>query len=217
MRLGAALAWTQGPALVVWEPGMAHRYGRDDAPWRHSWIHAQGAALRRIAAASLLPRGQPIVPIDRPRIERDLAEIRDEVGSRATPDPVILDHLLENLFRRCMRVAASPDARGVPEDYLRVRRHLETAYAAPIALAQLAAMVQRSERHFCSTYRRWFGVSPIDYVITLRLQRASVLLADRNRGIGEVARAVGFGDLRYFAKAFRRRYGCAPSGVRRRG
>jgi AraC-like DNA-binding protein len=57
------------------------------------------------------------------------------------------------------------------------------------------------------------------FVLEHRLRRVNHVLQDRrfdDRTISSIAYAVGFGDLSYFNRAFRRRYGYSPSDVRSR-
>ncbi len=61
------------------------------------------------------------------------------------------------------------------------------------------------------------GTTFTEYVLAQRLGRAHRLLADprhANQKIGAIALDVGFGDLSYFNRAFRKRYGVAPSELR---
>jgi AraC-like DNA-binding protein len=61
------------------------------------------------------------------------------------------------------------------------------------------------------------GTTFTEFVIEQRLALAHKLLVDplhRHRKVSDVAYAVGFGDLSYFNRAFRRRFGIAPSDVR---
>jgi len=61
------------------------------------------------------------------------------------------------------------------------------------------------------------GTSFSQFVLGERLARAHRVLSDprfADRSVGEVAMEAGFGDLSYFNRAFRRRYGAAPSTVR---
>jgi len=61
------------------------------------------------------------------------------------------------------------------------------------------------------------STSLTQFVLYERLARAHRLLGsarDARRTISEIAFAVGFGDLSYFNRSFRRRYGMTPSDVR---
>lgn len=61
------------------------------------------------------------------------------------------------------------------------------------------------------------GVSFTQFVLDQRLARAYRMLCDPNfsgRTIGSIALEVGFNDVSYFNRAFRRRYGASPSDVR---
>jgi AraC-like DNA-binding protein len=61
------------------------------------------------------------------------------------------------------------------------------------------------------------GTSFSEYVLTRRLVRAHRMLTDRRWaavGIASIAYEAGFGDLSYFNRVFKRRYGATPSDVR---
>lgn len=61
------------------------------------------------------------------------------------------------------------------------------------------------------------GISFTERVLELRLQRALQMLSDRSCGrmlVSEIAFAVGFSDVAYFNRSFRRRFGATPSSVR---
>ena len=58
------------------------------------------------------------------------------------------------------------------------------------------------------------GLSPVELLRQLRLQRAYALLGTTTKTIGEIAYEVGFGTPAYFSKCFRKQYGKYPSEVR---
>ncbi len=61
------------------------------------------------------------------------------------------------------------------------------------------------------------GLTFSDFVLGERLARVHHVLIDpglRHRPISDIAFAAGFGDLSYFNRTFRRRYGATPSDVR---
>ena len=57
-------------------------------------------------------------------------------------------------------------------------------------------------------------MSPIEYVISIRIERACELLRDSNLSIKNVAHSVGFTDCLYFSKVFKRIVGIPPTEYR---
>lgn len=60
------------------------------------------------------------------------------------------------------------------------------------------------------------GVSPINYLILIRLQQARQLLMTEEYPIKEIARAVGYEDAYHFSKSFKKQYGVSPSALRQK-
>lgn len=59
-----------------------------------------------------------------------------------------------------------------------------------------------------------FGITPKQYVIRLRMNRALQLLSETDASVREIANACGFADEKYFSRAFKNRYGYPPSQLR---
>lgn len=90
--------------------------------------------------------------------------------------------------------------------------------AQPLSIEEVAADQGVSARYVRKLFET-VGVSFANYVTERRLARAHALLTERLRTpapISAIAYDVGFGDLSYFNRAFRRRYGATPSEVRDR-
>jgi AraC-like DNA-binding protein len=114
--------------------------------------------------------------------------------------------------------AALAEARGLAAARLHsIKQDIDRYLAEPhLSLAALAV------RHRCTarSVQRLFeqeGTTFTEYVLGHRLARAHRLLGDPRRHgdkISAVALDCGFGDVSYFNRLFRRRYGAAPSDVR---
>jgi len=99
--------------------------------------------------------------------------------------------------------------------FSQVVSYIEGNYQRPVALEALADVAGVSKNTLLRTFRRCYGVSPIDYLIRHRLKRARDLLDRRDLSITDVAFQVGFMDSNYFSRQFRRVYGKPPSLYRR--
>ncbi len=92
-----------------------------------------------------------------------------------------------------------------------VRQHL----TEDIAVNQLAALLDQSERNFSRRFREATGESPMAYVLRLRLEYARELLRDTNLTVAEVGEASGFRNNAYFGRLFREKLSLSPGEYRK--
>ena len=89
--------------------------------------------------------------------------------------------------------------------------YVATHFNGPIALEQAAALCRLSPTQFCRVFRQEQGASFGQHLLRYRLEQARELLAHPGALVKEVAYSVGFNDLSYFTRAFRRQLGVCPS------
>jgi AraC family transcriptional regulator len=86
-----------------------------------------------------------------------------------------------------------------------------------VTLTQIAEVAHVSPYHFARLFKSTTGLSPHQYVIRRRVERAKTLLADSDLTIAEVAEAVGFANQSHLAFHVRRLLGVSPKALRREG
>ncbi|MBB3190996.1 GlxA family transcriptional regulator [Halomonas cerina] len=93
-----------------------------------------------------------------------------------------------------------------------VARHYDT----PSPVAGMVRLSGLSERSFKRRFKAATGMTPMEYVHTLRLEEAKQILESGDDPIDEVAEQVGYADPSFFRRLFSRRVGLTPSRYRRR-
>ena len=93
---------------------------------------------------------------------------------------------------------------------------LKEHLSEPIEITSLAAKFGMSARNLGRRFSRATGVAPTEYLRELRLERARTLLIETEDPIADVARRVGYADVRAFARMFARRFGETPGRCRGR-
>ena len=86
-----------------------------------------------------------------------------------------------------------------------------------LALTEIAGAAHMSPHHFARSFKKDTGLSPHQYVIQQRVQRAKTLLSDTDLTVAEVARAVGFSNPSHLAHHVRRLLGASPVDLRQEG
>ncbi|MCP4389068.1 MAG: helix-turn-helix transcriptional regulator [Gammaproteobacteria bacterium] len=119
---------------------------------------------------------------------------------------LLLIQLLKERFGHELRLDRRIDA---------VRSHLDENYQQPISLPQLAAIAHLSVRQLNEIFRRELGMTPRQYLIEKRMQRAWQLLANGALQVQQVAEQVGYTNLAAFSDRFRRHFGHSPRYLRR--
>jgi len=93
---------------------------------------------------------------------------------------------------------------------------LEKEYAHKINLKQLAEESGCSLPHFIRSFSAAYGLSPLQYILQLRVSRAAELLESSSLSISQIGDQCGFEDSNYFSRVFRKRMDCSPRHYRNR-
>jgi AraC family transcriptional regulator len=88
--------------------------------------------------------------------------------------------------------------------------------ASRITLEKMAAIADLPPRGFLIAFRRAFGMTPIQYIISRRLTRAQQLLANTTADITEIALMTGFSHHAHLSRTFKQWIGLSPSDYRRK-
>jgi AraC-like DNA-binding protein len=86
---------------------------------------------------------------------------------------------------------------------------IDNHFAEDLDLEQISNQAHFSKFHFIRLFKKAFGLSPCQYLISVRLQQAKQLFL-KDKSVAEVCIAVGFQSTPSFCTLFKRRYGYSP-------
>jgi AraC-like DNA-binding protein len=120
--------------------------------------------------------------------------------------------------RELVGQAPQPAYRSIAEGLVRTAEHyLRDNLERSFKVRDIAAQVNLSERQLTRVLRKYTGTSILDYLTTLRIERAAELLLSSDLPIKQVAADVGYPDTHYFTTLFGRRTGRTPAAFRESG
>ena len=120
--------------------------------------------------------------------------------------------VIEQLFERHL-LGVTPRQRGVlsPDALARIYQYVEAHLGEQIEVDVLADVVQATRSHFPRLFRRSVGISPYQYVVRRRLQRAMELIRKGNMPLAQIAIETGFTDQSHLTHWAKRVYGVSPA------
>lgn len=96
-----------------------------------------------------------------------------------------------------------------------VCKFISSNYMKDISTRELASLCYLTESHFCRFFKGAMGKTAVQYINGFRIERAGVLLRESALPVSEIAEAVGFSDLNYFSRTFKKIKGKTPLEYRK--
>ena len=93
--------------------------------------------------------------------------------------------------------------------------YLSDNYEIKITLDELSKRFFISKSRLSHEFKKEYGVSPIDYLVNVRLEKAETLLTKTDKSVVDVAFECGFTSSNYFSDHFKKRYGESPTKYRK--
>lgn len=117
--------------------------------------------------------------------------------------------------KRELPTATSP--RGAPDPRITsVLEHLATHYSEPMGTTEISSRVGLSRRQFQSLFKAATGANFATALVDRRMEAARDLLSRTDWPVTRIAFQVGFDQLPYFTRLFKRKYGVSPLDFRRK-
>lgn len=123
---------------------------------------------------------------------------------------IITHWLIRSLFGETL------DMRAVSSDYslARAQHYIEQHYMEHITVEKLANLGYMSKTTFNRRFKGEIGITPIEYLIEVRIKMAKLMLKRKENQLTDIAIRCGFGSGAYFSSCFQKYVGISPSEYR---
>ena len=115
----------------------------------------------------------------------------------------------------------TPKRRGDEGDrdveFVQVIDYIEKHLSEPISLDDLSSLLHFEKSYLTVRFKEIWGLSPMQYVSWLRIERAKELLRTTDMSITDIANEVGFGSIHYFSRFFKEKENITPNEFRKQG
>lgn len=99
--------------------------------------------------------------------------------------------------------------------YKRTVTYMKEHFTEKVTLQELAKAAQCNPQYLCHFFKEIVGVSPVQYLIAYRIEKAKEMLTDTTKTVLEVGLDCGFENVSYFIRQFKRDVGQTPREYRK--
>ncbi len=95
-------------------------------------------------------------------------------------------------------------------------KYIREHFADDVTLEDMAAVAGLSCKYFCKFFKDLTGTTPVNYLMTYRIERAARKLLSTDKTVTQIGYDCGFNDVSYFIKTFKAFKGVSPKDYRKR-
>lgn len=225
---GRTVRLKEGNSLFINSRQLHYGYSEDKTECKFVCVLFHPSILRvseKLYSESVLPvvhsDSVEYLIFDGGRVSDNIAEInlvRHQEESRYEWKILsLLTEIWGEILMKCDLPTYSPDLSAFADR--QVQRNMVSYifqnYTEPLTLGMIASAGNVSRSKCCAVFKKFLGQSPIDFVISYRLEMSRRMLIDSDKSITDISLSCGFNHSSYFTKLFLRKYGCTPSEYRR--
>ena len=204
--------------LVIINPNVIHtEVSLNAQPLEYIVLGIEGVELKTSGDAngqfSILDQFESV------EISGCLRNILRETELKSTGYEDVCQAYMEILIIRLMRnitlaIPAEPQAVSANRQCAAVRRYIDLHFKEPLTLELLAEEGHMNKYYLSHAFKREYGVSPINYMISRRIEESKYLLAETDLSLSQIAQLLGFSSLSYFSQVFRKTQNLSPMEYR---
>ena len=124
---------------------------------------------------------------------------------------ILIIRLMRNIV---LAIPSEPQAISTNRQCAAVRRYIDMHFKEALTLEQLAEECHMNKFYLSHAFKREYGVSPINYMISRRIEESKYLLAETDLSLSQIAQLLGFSSLSYFSQVFHRTQAISPKEYR---
>ncbi|MDF2613073.1 MAG: hypothetical protein K0S71_859 [Clostridia bacterium] len=209
INVGASSINTSIYDVIVYLPGQMHREEVDLT--KDQEIICMGIDMK-----CSLPTPQSTFKLcDRLGVLRWLFEqINTEYGSKNKVSPDLSKLYAQAIILQFIKYLDINELSGEIEALERIQNYIQQNLSSPITPPQLAAMCNISKSYLHRLFKKHLKTTPTYYINYTRISAAKSLLLATDYPIKSIADSIGFDDVAYFSRVFKKFTGVTPSAFR---
>ena len=206
--------------MVLYRPKEPQKYeyfGEDQT--EVYWVHFTGSDITNILRSYGLTKEKKIFYCGSGlEYQNHFRSMIQELQLCKDDYPEMLEIHLRQIFiklHRYFNTVSKVDNTHIAEEIDRATLYFAEHYNRNICIEEYAKEHHMSTSWFIRNFKQYTGVTPMQYIVSIRIHNAEVLLQDEHYNITEISNIIGYDNPLYFSRIFKKVKGISPSEYRK--
>jgi AraC-like DNA-binding protein/mannose-6-phosphate isomerase-like protein (cupin superfamily) len=204
--------------LFVLVPGVWHRFKPDKKTgWDEYWVEFDGAIIKHCQFYEVLDKYNPIIHLG---VYAEIIEYFNQLINTIIDEKPGFQHIASgNLFQIFAQIFAFKkyhvfEGKMIENQIEQAKSYISENLTENISQTKVALEVGLGYSLYRKKFREYTGLSPCQYQIHLKINKAKGLLISTKISLQEIADQLGFDSSDYFYRIFKKKVGLTPSEYR---
>lgn len=190
-------------------------YSDSNNPWRKIWFNAEGIFLSETARIFGLNDRIVFPSVNTLEYFKKILKICGNKELSANEINTKCSAVFTELIMFISNTTNNSDT--VSDEAMTLKNYIDFHIEENISIKTLAELIFRSESQTIRIFKKNFNITPYDYLLESKINRAKTIILNTNLSIKETSYRLGFSDEHYFSNIFRKKTGLSPTEYRKRG
>lgn len=191
-------------------------------PWKYRWVAFTGDASHDLVeSAGFLPDFPVLHSSEMSQVPTYIQQIQERFHTKEESSHTAAIGYLHLIWAEIMNHTSRPLQLEVVEPQVQrtvkqMINYMTSQYAHPVSIEQMCTSLGYNRAYLSRIFKKETGISPVTYLLKLRIDQAKRLLRERPElSVEQVSASVGLTDPLYFSRQFKRFCGQSPSSYRK--
>ena len=207
-------------SIIIIKPGVWHRYRPAKAMgWREHYIGFQGEFANNIFGKGFFSQANPVIHVGfQDKILELFYRVADIVKDEKSGYQQVASGVIIQILGSIISSVKNKDFAGkdIERKIRKARIYFRNNLDKNIDVEELASELNIGYSYFRRMFKKFTGISPVQYHLMLRLQRAKDLLVSTDLSVKEIAMELCFQSIFYFTRIFKKKMGIPPTEFRKK-
>lgn len=209
----------KGNGFLIFPNDVSYYKADNNNPWNYCWVGFNGIKAPSCLKQAGLSKDTPIFTYDKDdelsNCIFELLRANRIIKGRDLKTTSLLYEFMHLLVYNADSPLPESETEQIHEKYVRSAiEYIQMNYSREMSVSSLSNYIGLDRSYFYTLFKKFTDMSPQQFLLMLRMEKACELLANSSLPIGHVACSVGYHDQLLFSKMFKKVKGISPSGYR---